>query len=156
MLCVIAVRKDFNSVLKAMYRTRGETQRIDIADALGRLRFHEIDLGTDFEMAIGAIRHCLRIRNQFSHCAWYGDASGKISFTDIEAMARRHDEFRNFEALVIRRADLALLQSQEGYFGYVDTLLTWLRHEAEIHHGVAQANPFQRPKEPKQPDLYIL
>jgi hypothetical protein len=38
MHCVQVVRDDFDAVLKAMFRPRGETSRIDIADALGRHR----------------------------------------------------------------------------------------------------------------------
>jgi hypothetical protein len=34
--CVSVVREDFDAVLKSMFRTRGETRRIDVADALGR------------------------------------------------------------------------------------------------------------------------
>jgi hypothetical protein len=36
MNCVQVVRDDFDAVFKAMFRARGETFRIEIADALGR------------------------------------------------------------------------------------------------------------------------
>lgn len=86
--CVQVVRDDFDSVLKAMFRTRGESQRIDIADALGRYYYHDHKLGTKFEMAIGAMRHCLRIRNQYAHCVWWDDRSGKLSFANLEEIAK--------------------------------------------------------------------
>jgi hypothetical protein len=62
MNCVQVVRDDFDAVLKAMFRARSETSRIDIADALGRHFYHDRGLGTEFEMGVGAVRHCLKIR----------------------------------------------------------------------------------------------
>ena len=56
MQSVQVVRDDFDAVLKAMFRPRGEATHIDIADALGRHFYHDRDLGTEFEMAVGAIR----------------------------------------------------------------------------------------------------
>src|SRR6266849_11095561 len=50
MHCIQVVRDDFDAVLKAMFRARGETQRIDVADALGRHFYHDRGLGTEFEM----------------------------------------------------------------------------------------------------------
>jgi hypothetical protein len=74
--CVVAARNDFDAALKALFRTRGETQRIDVADALGRQLYCQHNLGTAFSMAIGALRHCLKMRNQYAHCNWYDDRSG--------------------------------------------------------------------------------
>jgi hypothetical protein len=62
--CVSGVREDFDAVLKAMFRTRGETRRIDVADALGRQLYRALDLANEFEVAISAVRYCLRIRIQ--------------------------------------------------------------------------------------------
>src|SRR4051795_4185228 len=84
MNCVQNVRDDFDAVLKAMFRPRGETSRIDIADALGRHFYHDRGLGTEFAMGIGAVRHCLKIRNQYAHCVWYDDKSGKLAFVNLE------------------------------------------------------------------------
>jgi len=57
MNCVQIVRDDFDTVLKAMFRTRSERQRIDIADAFGRHYYHAHNLGTQFEMAVSAVGH---------------------------------------------------------------------------------------------------
>jgi len=66
MNCVQVVRDDFDAVLKAIFRVRGETARIDIADALGRHFYDDRGLATEFGMAVGAVRHCLKIRNQYA------------------------------------------------------------------------------------------
>jgi hypothetical protein len=79
MNCVQVVRGDFDTVLKAMFRARGETARIDIADAFGRHHYDSAKLGTEFSMAISAVRYCLRIRNQYAHCGWWDDNSGNLA-----------------------------------------------------------------------------
>jgi hypothetical protein len=48
MSCVQVVRDDFDAILKAMFRVRSETARIDIADALGRHFYDNRGLGTEF------------------------------------------------------------------------------------------------------------
>lgn len=70
LMCVVAVTEDVDSAVKALYRTRGESQRIEIADALCRQRIKALDMGGDYENAIGAMHHCKKIRNQYSHCHW--------------------------------------------------------------------------------------
>src|SRR3546814_10168398 len=66
-MCVVQARDDHDMVFKAMFRPRGETQRIDVADALGRKPYEDAGLGTPFGEVIGAARYCLKIRNPFSH-----------------------------------------------------------------------------------------
>ena len=68
MHCAQVVRDDLDTVLKSMFRARGETVRIDIADAFGRQHYGALGLASEFAMAIGAVRHCLKIRNQYAHC----------------------------------------------------------------------------------------
>src|SRR5262249_59726894 len=77
--CVSIVRGDFDATLKAMFRVRGETARINVGDALGRQAYRELDLGRDFELALSAMRYCLKIRNQCAHCNWYDDRSGRLA-----------------------------------------------------------------------------
>lgn len=82
--CVQVVRSDLDTVLKAMFRSRGETQRIDVADAFGRQHYRSLGISTHFEMAIGAVRYCLKIRNQYAHCTWWDDYSGQLAFANLE------------------------------------------------------------------------
>ena len=154
MFCVMIARDDFNAALKTMYRVRGESQRILLADALARERFRSLGLGTQFEMVVGSMHHCRKIRNQFAHCAWYGDASGSVTFASLEEMAERHESFVGFDALPVRRVGLGLLQMHEAYFEYVDAVLVWLQHEAKVLLGKATSNPFERPKQLDQPPLH--
>src|SRR5262245_42525943 len=70
MNCVQVVRGDLDAVLKAMFRHRGNTARIEIADALGRQYYAKLGLETEFANAIAAVKYCLRIRNKYAHCVW--------------------------------------------------------------------------------------
>jgi len=63
--CVAVAREDFDATLKAMFRIRGETSRINVGDALGRQVYDKLGLGADFQMAVSAMRYCLKIRNQY-------------------------------------------------------------------------------------------
>jgi hypothetical protein len=62
---------DLNATLKAMFRVRGESNRIDIADGLGRTAYVAVNLETEFDSMIAAMKHCLRIRNKYAHAYWH-------------------------------------------------------------------------------------
>lgn len=76
MHCAKAVRGDLDLALKAMFRGRGNAQRIDVADAIARQPYHALGLAAEFEAAVAAVRYCLRIRNI------YGTARGGMTIPD--------------------------------------------------------------------------
>jgi hypothetical protein len=149
------VRDDFDTVLKAMFRARGETPRIDIADAFGRHYYAQHALGTEFEMAIGSVRHCLKIRNQFAHCVWYDDKSGKLSFANLEEIAKGNAYLRNLDDLTIFQVDEPLLFEQEAYFVYTDDLISWVNYEGRQRVGKISTNVLTKPKQPTPPVLHL-
>src|ERR1035437_6990718 len=122
MHCVKSARDDLDTVLKAMYRGRGETRRIDIADAFGRQTYRNLELGTQFEMAIGAVRHCTKIRNQYAHCIWWNDNSGAIAFANIEEIARLNEPVVDLRGMNVHHVTVAHLESQFAYFEYASKL----------------------------------
>ncbi|MCF8706763.1 hypothetical protein [Rhizorhapis sp. SPR117] len=67
-LLQFALGDDRDVAFKSLFGIRGETARIDIADNLMRRRYKEVGLGDDYGEAIGSMRHCLKIRNQYAHC----------------------------------------------------------------------------------------
>jgi hypothetical protein len=157
MNAVQVARKDFDSVFKTMYRTRGETQRLDIGDALGRQIYAEQKLGTEFSMAVGAVRHCLRIRNQYSHCIWWNDNSGRLALADLETIAVSSEKVNDLLNLETRYVDMPLLIEQEAYFNHADDLLTWVNFERRARIGDLKRPPvFEKPKQLKRPALHIL
>jgi hypothetical protein len=61
MNCIQVARSfDLNATLKAMFRVRGETNRIDIADGLSRAAYVAVNLTAEFDAMIAALKHCLR------------------------------------------------------------------------------------------------
>jgi hypothetical protein len=153
--CVSVARHDFDAVLKAMFRTRGETRRIEVADALGRQLFQAADLGTDFEMAVGAVRYCLRIRNQHSHCNWYDDRSGQLAFVNVEEIAKGNQLVRGFGELTRRYVDVATLESQQQFFSYADALLTYANYQLRFQARELREQVFVKPAQLAQPPLHL-
>ncbi|NJR72163.1 MAG: hypothetical protein HC782_03590 [Gammaproteobacteria bacterium] len=142
MNCVKAVRDDLDTVFKAMYRVRSEHQRLEVADALGRQAYREINLGTEFQMALGAVRHCLKIRNQYAHSAWWNDHTGKLAFANLEELAKLNDIVTSLHGLKICHVTVPLLEQQFAYFERASNLLIWTLQEGNrvlgrpVHPGI--------------------
>jgi hypothetical protein len=152
--CVSVAREDFDAVLKAMFRARGETRRIDVADALGRQLYDAAGLGTEFETAIAAVRYCLRIRNQYSHCNWYDDQTGRLAFVNVEEIVKSNQLIRGFETLTRRYIDVPTLEGQEAYFSYADALLGYANYEGRFLSGKLNSRVLNRPAQVPHPPLY--
>jgi hypothetical protein len=91
--CVQVARSfDLNATLKAMFRVRGETNRIDIADGLGRAAYVAVNLTAEFDAMIAALKHCLRIRNKYAHAYWHDPNMGKnLCYVSLEELAGRYN-----------------------------------------------------------------
>lgn len=146
---------DLDTVLKAMYRARGETQRLDIADSFGRQTYRALNFGTQFEMGLGAMRHCLRIRNQYAHCVWWNDNSGSLAFANLEDLAKLNDAVTNLHGLDVRHVTVAHLESQFAYFEYASNLLIWVLHEGNKAAGRPAIPNLQQPPHMAQPAVYV-
>ena len=155
MACVIVVRDDYDTILKTMFRTRGEKPRIDVADAFGRQAYNNLDLGTQFALGISAINHCRKIRNQYTHCIWWDDYSKKLAFANLEDVAKLNTVVKDLKALPTRYATRELLQEQEEYFSYTDSQILWVNHEGRLRSGKVKENPYQEPAQREKPALYI-
>lgn len=151
--CVGAIRNDFDLAFKPMFRPRGETQRIQIADAIGREMYRQFKLGTQFEEAISAITYCLKIRNQYAHCHWTDNFGKELGFVQLEAPAKGHKPVGNVFQIKIQNLDLGLLQEQESYFVYTRHCLRFLYSEIMSRAGKYTKNPFPSPKKVKRPTL---
>ncbi|WP_155305748.1 hypothetical protein [Desulfosarcina widdelii] len=153
--CVNVTRDDFDTVYKAMFKERGESRRIGMADTFGRQNYHKLGLGTQFEMAISSVRYCLKIRNQYAHCVWYDDSSGFLAYANLEEGTESNKAVHNFKELTIRHIDIATLNLQEQYFEYTDSLLAWVNFEGRRIAGKPSKPPKPAPKQIKQPKLYL-
>jgi hypothetical protein len=150
--CVAEARNDFNAVFKAMFRPRGETQRIDIADALGRELFQTAKLGTPFEQAVANTHYCRRIRNQYAHCYWTANFGRCLGFAELEGLAKQNGAVAaNMMLGQAKDIDLPTLEAQEAFFVFVNNCLVYLLHEYRVRAGSRTKNPFASPKIIPQP-----
>lgn len=153
--CVNVARDDFDTVYKTMFRERGELRRINMADILGRQKYHELGLGTQFEMALSSIHFCRKVRNQYAHCTWYDDFTGLLAFVNLEKGAESNKPVKDFKKLTILHIDIPTLILQEQFFEYTNALLVWLNFEGRRIAGKLSRPQELAPKHLKQPPLHI-
>lgn len=147
---------DLNTVLKAMYGKRGANARIDEAEKLGLQSYSNLRLAGDFNAAISAFRHCLKIRNQFAHWIWWDDGTGQLAFADLEELAKQKKIVADLRKLRAFHVDLNLLKAQESYFAYVEQHLAWVNYEGRVRSGQLPNHTIRKPKTlPKRPSLRL-
>lgn len=112
--CVGEIIDNRDVAFKVMFRARGEEQRVILADALARPILSEGAYRTAFEQTIAALRHCLKIRNQYAHCAWGDDARG-LWFVALEENAKDNGPY-DLTELTQHVLSLDLLREQEAFF----------------------------------------
>jgi len=151
----VAVTRDLDTALKAMFLKRGETKRISAAEKLGHPEYVRLRLAADFQKAVGVVRYCLKIRNQYSHWVWWDDYSGKLAFANLEDVAKRKRPVKDLAKLKAHHVDAALLHAQEAYFVYADELLAWVNYEGRARDGKLKNNPLSKPKAVKRPKLRL-
>jgi hypothetical protein len=78
---------DVERAVSDLYSKRGETRRVKIADGLGGAGYAAAGLGATFDEAIEDMILCLTIRNQYAHCIWHDDRSGRLVFAHMEEIA---------------------------------------------------------------------
>jgi hypothetical protein len=150
--CVqMACGGDLDTVLKKMFRIRGEMRRIDEAEKLGHLGYQRLGLAGDFQKAIRVVRYCLKIRNQYAHWVWWDDHSGKLAFANLEDLAKRRRPVRDLGKLRAFHVDATLLDAQEAYFVYADEYLAWINYEGRFRVGNLRSNPLLKPQPVRPP-----
>jgi hypothetical protein len=152
--CVAMARDDMDMVIKAMFRPRGETQRVEIADAIGRAPYRLLRFETQFSEAIAGMKHCLKIRNQFAHCNWHV-AANRLCFIDMQEIAEKNALITNLGGLTFHYMDAVLLKRQETFFQYVADCLIYLNFEGRVRAGKLPSHGFVAPKKVQPPPLYI-
>jgi hypothetical protein len=153
--CVAMAVGDLDMTIKAMFRARGETQRIDIADAIGRKPYERHKLGTLFAEAIGGMRYCLRIRNQFAHGRWHDPLVGRLCFVDMEEIATKNEVINDYLGLTLRYVTVPLLKQHEEYFLYIENQILYLNYEGRKRAGEFPSHARVNPKKLVRPPLYI-
>ena len=134
---------------------RGETQRIEVADALGRQLYHQHKLGGQFAMAISSVKYCLKIRNQYAHCNWYADHTGKLACVNLEELAKQNQPVVDLSSLTTHHVDVPLLKAQEAYFLFTDQWLKWVTFEGVHRAGRPATKLRTKPSTVEQPPLWL-
>jgi hypothetical protein len=155
MHCVQMVRGgDLDTVLKAMFGKRGETQRINTADRLGKPAYENLGLGSCFGSAIDDMKFFLNIRNFYAHSLWHDDNTGYLSFVNLEELATVPTVITNLIGLAIRQLDITILILQEEYLDFVDQSITFLNYQGRYLTGDLASNPVSAPVPRARPPLY--
>jgi hypothetical protein len=123
--CVSVAGLDYDTVFKVLYRMRGESARVNTADALGANAFDSLGLSTEFSMGIGNMIRCTQIRNQYAHCVWHADKARGLRFANLEEIA---DSSKRIEhnKLTMHALTLDLLTEQCDFFDYTSDWFSWL------------------------------
>ena len=157
MNCVqVARSNDLNATLKAMFRVRGETNRIDIADGLGRAAYVAVNLEAEFDSMIAVIKHCLRIRNKYAHAFWHDPNMGKdLCYVSLEELAKENDVVRDLAALTFFFIDEPLLLRQEQFFEYTRNLITYVNYQGRYNSGALKRQIFPLPAVVAPPPYFV-
>jgi hypothetical protein len=154
--CVQLATGDFDEAMRAMYGTRGEARRIKEGMRLGRAPYQALGLARDFDAAVTAMRHCLQVRNQYAHHTFWDDYSGQLAIGALEEVAKQPAPISDLSSVAVEHVDAALLQLQERYFDYTDSLLTYVNYEGRYKAGkLAAASHRARPTQLPPPKLHL-
>ena len=117
--------------VKALYRLRSESNRLELADALVAGDIRDKKFGGHWHEAYCALKTCKNIRNQFAHGQFIGD-DGLLRFGDMdEAATSKGKDFK----IRMRPIHLSTLKTQLDYFGYTHHVLMWLGDQIRIESG---------------------
>ena len=142
--CIAQGIGDLDMALKAMFRARGETSRIDIAEAMGQKVYVSLGIGAAFREAIDAVRFCLRIRNRYAHSHFYEDNSGKLAIVGLEEIAKKKIVINDLlRGLTIRHLTEEVLRRQEHYFLYTSACIDFVNCEGRFLRNKIKARVFE-------------
>lgn len=141
-----------DTALKTMFRIIGESSRVNAADALMRDAFVREGLESEYADMIGAVRWCVRARNQYAHCHWADDPRDPagIYFTELSEPAKAIEGFRYW----FRHVDVTLLMEQATYFEYAGDCLAYVNFEYLFRQGKRAAHNALMPSKRIQPSWH--
>ena len=139
-----------DNAVQIFFRIRGESARIEVSDALVRPSLINQGLGPKWSNAVGPLRLCKKIRNQYAHCHWIL-ISDKLYFIDFDSSVESGSP--DTKALM-HTVDKALLQKQYEYFSYALDWLYYLAGEYEFRAGKKDGHSLPEPKSIAAPPLH--
>lgn len=142
---------DYQKALRTLFRIKSEGVRIEAGDALMRDYYGSIKLKDEYARALGAMRLCKKIRNQFAHCHWLDFPDEGLFFTNLHKAAESKE---GEPMLPFRHVDLPLLKKHEAYFYYTISCLTYLSAESKRRREKSAAHSCIWPRELEPPPLH--
>jgi len=137
--------------VKALYRLRSESNRLELADALLTPDLRDKSYGGYWNEAYSALKHCKNIRNQYAHGHFVAD-DGLLRFGDLdEASSSKNSLFK----IRLRPVHLETLEAQLDFFHYSNHLLYWLADQVRLETGQPRliAPEVPKPKKVVPPKL---
>jgi hypothetical protein len=151
--CVgVVLNEDHDTAARILFRARGETARIEIADALVRPPFAKVGLGGKWSNAYGAAKICKNIRNQYAHCHWHQELLGNVVFLDFDQDSQKPEG-----SLELTRKSVTpeLVAEQLKYFEYCVGMLWHIEPEYRKRANLKLVAESHEPKSVPAPRLYI-
>ena len=152
-LLVATILQDNDSAIKAMYRSRGESQRISVGDALARNRIADARVRAQYSQTVADMRECLKIRNQYAHTNWVRTASHGLAFVNVEEIVTG-DAIADSSNLKLNSLTNEILEDQARFYVGVFQNVRYLNMEMQFVLGESTVtgfhylNPLQRPLMP--------
>lgn len=142
-LCLLVshVIDDMDIAVKALYRSRGETQRIDIADALIRNRLDDPKFKQTYETTLAHMRVCLTIRNRYAHANWLHAGSDKLVYIDVEELAKSNAPI-DMQNMQLYHVDRQTVEDQSRFFNEVMQNMRYLNMEIQFLKGLSSLTGF--------------
>jgi hypothetical protein len=140
-MCVGMGGGDVEWAIKELFSKRGETGRVNRADKLGKAAYAEVGLGQEFDAAIEDMLLCVDIRNQYAHCIWHDDRTGRLAFAHMEELAKPVGPDPDPINLTLYHVDENLLREQERFFFSVKDRLNFLNYRRRQLVGAIGARP---------------
>jgi hypothetical protein len=153
--CVQMGIGDFDRAFKSMFRERGETKRINVAEKLALAAYTALGLDEDFRVGLAAIRHALKVRNQYAHWTWWDDYSGQLAIANLEDLALEPQLVKDFSNLRAHHVSAALLAEQQAFFAYVDRCLAWVNFEGRFRSKTIERPVVTKPAAIAEPALFL-
>jgi hypothetical protein len=149
----VGVVHSTDMAVKALFRPRGESARVEVADAMARAAYEKFGLGTDWGSTVTKFKLCLKIRNQYAHCQWFWRSDIGLGFVAMEDLAKERRSL-SLTNLTVYPLDLTLLKTQEKYFAHVQAWLRYLTNRYAKKTGQALIFDYPRPTKATQPILH--
>jgi hypothetical protein len=148
-VCLGASIADRRPAFRMMFRVLGETARIDAADAMMRHKYDQVGLTSEYADAIGAVKFCVKARNQFAHCHWADDVYAGLFFANFRKTVKSGDSTEH----IWLHIDKVIAEDLLSYFEYTIDLLQFLEKEYLVRAGKA-AYSLEKPKKCRRPALH--